>query len=175
MTDRAARILVRCALIVPMVFAGCADRPRPAPTATLGWMEGEWEGMRRSADDGREDSMFVLVVPLSGGPGNVERLRVGTGGSAYVGFAVRSPSEAEGTWTMLYANSSRDRISRLEGEVGPGRATWESAITDRPRISKVVMESVDPDRWRRTNNVSVDSGKTWRILFTDELERKRRM
>jgi len=173
MNKRMTRFLVRCALIVPMLAAGCADRPRSAPTATLDWMEGEWEGTRLSADDGKEDSMYVTVIPLPGGPGNVERLRVGTGGSTYVGFAVRSPSDTEGRWTMLYANASRDRISRLEGEVGPGRAMWQSEDTNRPRISKVVMESVDPDRWRRMNHVSEDSGKTWRILFTDELERKR--
>lgn len=173
MNHHLTRILIRCALVVPMVAAGCNDRPPKKTTATLDWMEGEWEGTRRAADDGSVDSMFVLVIPLPGGPGNVERLRVGSGGSAYIGFAVRSPSDTEGRWSMLYANSSRDRISRLEGEVGPGRATWQSAVTNRPRISEVVMESVNPDRWRRTNRVSVDSGKTWSLLFTDELERTR--
>ncbi len=173
MNRRRFRIPPWSLLIVPLMMTGCSDRSRPQPEATLGWMEGEWQGIRRSADDGREDSMFVLVVPLTGGPGNIERLRVETGESSYIGFAVRSPSEAEGRWTMLYANATRDRISRLEGEVGPGRATWQSADPRRPRISKVEMERLDTNRWRRTNRVSEDSGKSWRLLFTDEVERKR--
>ncbi len=43
----------------------------------------------------------------------------------------------------------------------------------RTRESRVEIERVDANRWRRTQRVSEDGGTTWSVSFTDELERNR--
>jgi hypothetical protein len=115
--------------------------------------------------------MTVHVESLPDGPGQVERLQVQLGDSSYVGFTVRVPSGKDGRWIMVYANSSRETFGRLEGEVAVGRVTWRSVTPGRKREGRTSIERLDADRWRRTHEVSEDGGKTWRVLFTDELQR----
>jgi len=37
--------------------------------------------------------------------------------------------------------------------------------------SRFISERLDPNHWRRTQFISEDAGKTWKLLFTDDLER----
>jgi len=169
------RILGRAwpVVLAMWLVTGCQVAPRPAPA--LDWLSGDWHGVRRAGDDGSEAPMTVHVESLRGGPEQMERLEVRSDGDAapYIGFAVYAPSGAAGRWLMRYANSTRRTFSRLEGEVEKGRVTWHSTTPGRTRDSLVVVERLDADHWRRTNSVSEDGGTTWRVLFTDELERDR--
>jgi hypothetical protein len=74
---------------------------------------------------------------------------------------------------MLYANSTRETFARLEGQVETDRVTWQSVTPGRTRESRIVTERLNTNQWRRTQRVSGDGGRTWRVLFTDELERKK--
>lgn len=165
------RVLWWCFVLGLLLVMGCRGGSQPPPT--LDWMQGDWHGVRRDGADGSEAPITVHVVSLGGGPEHVERLQVQADGAPYVGFAVRSPSDPAGRWLMLYANSTRDSFSRLEGVVERDRVIWQSVTPGRTRESQVVMERLDTNRWRRTNRVSEDGGRTWRVLFTDDLERNK--
>ena len=81
------------------------------------------------------------------------------------------PVQKETRWTMIYANSTRQTIGRLNGKLEEKRSIWESAGADGSHASRFVSEQLDLNHWRRIQLVSEDTGKTWKILFTDELER----
>ena len=72
---------------------------------------------------------------------------------------------------MIYANSTRPNIGRLEGKLEGNRSTWESIAPDKSHGSRFLSEQLDANHWRRTQFVSEDGGKTWKVLFTDELGR----
>jgi len=139
------------------------------PTDELNWAIGTWHGARRAADDGKDVPMTVRVETVAGG--QIERLQVEHTPKPYVGFTVRSRDPASGQWTMIYANSTRQNIGRLEGKLEQKRSTWESKSADGSHGSRFVSEQLDANHWRRTQFVSEDGGKTWNTLFTDELER----
>lgn len=143
----------------------------PAPAAgPLDWALGSWHGVRSSADDGKAAPIVVRVEPLPEGAGQMERLEVSLDPRPYVGFTVRMPGKQSGGWTMFYANSTRPTVSRLEGRLEGYRSTWQSVTPGRTRESRLVSERLDANHWRRTQFVSEDAGKTWQVLFTDELE-----
>jgi hypothetical protein len=153
-------------------FAGCAAA-RGAATdaaAAFDWTLGNWHGVRRAAADGSTAAMTVRVEPLADGIGQVEILRVeGTGGAApYVAFTVRSFDAARGRWSMTYANSPSHAFARLLGEVDGPRAAWTSPTSTGSRL---VSERLDDDHLRKQQFTSADGGRTWTLLFTDELER----
>lgn len=93
--------------------------------------------------------------------------------------AIRRPAAGRRTRALLAvvaiafaANSTRETISRLAGAVDADRSTWTSDDSSAPRhLSRVISERLEKGRWRRSNFVSEDGGETWRLLFTDELER----
>jgi hypothetical protein len=145
---------------------------RPAPAASLDWMLGDWHGVRRDGSDGSEAPMTSHIASIDAGPGQVERVHVAPeGGEPYTGFAVRVPAATGGGWVMLYANSARETFARLEGVVATNRVTWRSVTPGRERESGSVVERLDANHWRRTQRVSEDGGRTWRVLFVDELRR----
>ena len=113
--------------------------------------------------------MTVRVETVAGG--QVERLQVDLTPRPYVGFTLRSRDSASGRWTMIYANSTRQTIGRLDGKLREKRSIWESAGPDASHGSRLVSEQLDQNHWRRIQLVSEDAGKTWKTLFTDELER----
>jgi len=165
-TSRIGAALFLSALLLPA--AGCGTA---APSLAPDWLVGDWHGVRRDGDDGSEAPMTSHIAALPDGPGQVERLEVASDGAPYVGFAVRVPSGSPGRWTMIYANASRESFARLEGEVRGDGITWRSVTPGRRRESRVEVERLGENRWRRTNRVSEDGGVTWRVLFTDELRR----
>jgi hypothetical protein len=68
-------------------------------------------------------------------------------------------------------NSTRPNIGRLQGKLEGNRSTWESIAPDKSHGSRFLSEQLDATHWRRTQFVSEDGGKTWKVLFADELER----
>jgi hypothetical protein len=158
--------IITVALIL-VVLAGCQKPIHP--TEELNWAIGTWHGTRRAADDGRDVPMDVRVETVAGG--QIERLQVDLTPQPYVGFTLRSRDPASGRWTMIYANSTRQTIGRLDGKLREKRSIWESAGADGSHGSRFVSEQLDSNHWRRIQLVSEDAGKTWKILFTDELER----
>lgn len=159
------QIATSAALLLAL-FAGC--QRSATPSDELGWAIGTWRGTRRAADDGLDVPMTVRVENLA--DGQVERLQVELTPRPYVGFTIRSRNQT-GQWTMIYANSTRPNIGRLEGKLEGNRSTWESIAPDKSHGSRFLSEHVDANRWRRTQFVSEDGGKTWKVLFTDELGR----
>jgi len=156
-------------------LAGCTTPVGGAAdaAATFDWTLGNWHGVRRAAADGSTAAMIVRVEPLADGIGQTEILRVeGTGGAApYIGFSVRSFDVARARWSMTYVNSPERAFARLLGEVEGVRATWTSITS--AHGSRLVSERLDDGRWRRQQFTSADGGRTWTLLFTDELERDR--
>lgn len=162
--------IIRVALICA-VLGGCQKSIRPPEE--LNWAIGTWHGTRRAAEDNQRVPMTARVESVPGG--QMERLQVELSPRPYVGFTLRSRDPATGRWTMVYANSTRQTIGRLEGRLEPKRSTWESASPDGSHGSRFVSEQLDANHWRRTQFVSEDGGKTWKTLFTDELERDANM
>jgi hypothetical protein len=144
--------------------AGCHKSTKSA----LDWSIGTWHGTRTGADDGKAIPMIVKVEEL--GSGQVERLQVESTPRPYVGFTVRERGTA-GDWTMIYANSTRQSIGRLAGRFEGNRSIWESMTSSGPHGSRFISERLDPTHWRRTQFTSDDTGKTGKLLFSDELER----
>jgi len=161
-------LLLTCVILCPPLKAD------PARTAgVLDWTLGEWQGVRRDGADGSEGRMTVRVEPILGGAGLIEQLEVTHDDGVYRGFAVQVFDPELGRWVRQYVNATRGHFVRIEGEVedGGARSTWRSVAPERPRESRLVSEWVEPDLWRRTMHVSEDQGQTWRVLWTDELER----
>ncbi len=169
MHTRLARVIIL--LGWSALLGACAGTPRTG--ASLDWLVGEWVGTRRDAEDGSEATLAVRVQPLADGPGQIERVEVTGGGKTYIGVAVRVPVAETGQWEMSYVNAARETIARLEGTVQGDRATWRSVTPGRTRESRVEIERGGADAWKRTQWISQDEGKTWRVLFTDAVRRKR--
>src|SRR5262249_4846433 len=144
-----------------------------AGSPAIEWMLGSWRGTRRGADDGRAVPMTVRVEPLAHGRGQIEFLRVeGQDGAApYVGCTVRSFDPASGQWVMTYVNSTSRPFAHLHGEVGEGRSTWTSFTADRSHGSRLVCTRIDATHWQKQQFTSDDGGRSWKLLFSDELER----
>lgn len=137
----------------------------------LEWTLGTWRGTRVAADGSAAEPMTLRVERLASGAGQVECLRVEGASGPYVGFAIRSRDPDTGRWTMVYANSAQHRFARLEADLSAAAGTWTSVTAEPGRDSRLVFERVGEDHWRRTQLVSTDAGRTWQVLFTDELER----
>lgn len=150
-----------------LLAAACAAPPA-APFADCA---GTWTGVRRAGADGHTAAMSLWVEPLAGGRGHAERLQVQGEPQPYAGFAVYFPQAEGGAWIMLYSNATRAGFARLEGEVGPARASFRATVPGGTRVSRLEWEFPGPNRWRRTQWISEDGGSTWRALFTDELTR----
>ena len=157
-------------LALASLLVGFTQCGTPAADADpLAWTIGSWHGIRRSGADGSEAPMTVRVEALAEGDGQVECLRVDGKTDPYVGFAIRR-RDRSGDWSMVYVNSTQRAFARLEGEVGSARSVWRSVTPGRTRESRLISEHPTMDAWRKTQEIS-DDGATWRVLFTDELER----
>ncbi len=144
----------------------------PAKQGTLDWALGEWIGTRRDAATGETVPMRLRVEPILGGAGQAEHLEAEHKDGTYRGYTVRTPGETAGQWIMVYWNSKRSGFVQLHGEVEAARSTWRSASQQQPRQSRLVSEPRGSDEWHRTMSVSEDQGKTWRVLWVDEVRRR---
>lgn len=133
------------------------------------WAIGEWHGVRRDADE--EAPMRLLVQKIPGSPGIFERLEVTIEPQPYVGVSVLMPDPESGRWVKLYTNDVQPKVARLEGTLDGDVLVLRSVSPDRRRESRLTAERLGEDRWRRRQEISEDGGKTWRLLFTDDLSR----
>ncbi len=147
-------------------LAAGLDEARSAAERTFDWTLGDWHGVRRSADDGREEPLTMRVTPVLGGVGQLRELEVRHSGGVYRGLALQVYEPKEDRWVRQYVNDVHRTYAQLEGRVEGGYWVWRSAT------SRVVSERIGPDRWRRTVSRSIDGGATWTELFTDELQRR---
>jgi len=177
-------IVAALAAALAALAAWCGSAPPPGPGAgapasaagTLAWTRGDWTGTRRNAADGTEAPMTVRVVPILGGAGQTEQIEVRGAKGTYHGFGTEVFDGQLGRWVMMYANAVHGRFARYEGTAeGAGgtaegaRVDWWSTTAEAPHRSRLVWERPKADRWRRTMSVSDDDGKTWRVLWNDEL------
>ena len=168
-------------LSAPGAGAQAATEPPPAPPPekAFDWTQGPWEGVRRDGADGSEAPMRLWVNPILDGAGQTRELRVIDGGDTYRGFSVLMLERDTGRWVEQYVNDVHGRFVRLEGEIevtgpaGAERSVWRPVDPGRERESKLLSERLGTDGWRRTMSVSDDGGATWRVLWTDELKRRR--
>ena len=161
-------VLSLAALAAVPVHGEGSPGERPA-AGTFDWAVGEWTGVR--IDDEEEAPMRLVVLALPGGAGLFERLEVMIEPRPYVGVSVLIWDPEAGHWVKLYANAVRSTVARLEGRLDGETLVLRSVSPGRKRESRLSAERLGEDRWRRTQEVSEDGGKTWRVLFTDELRR----
>jgi len=152
---------------------GAAARAPDDPERHLDWTLGAWSGVRAGGDDDEAGPITMTVRPILAGAGQTYEIEVPHEAGVYRGFGVQVHDPAAGRWHRRYVNATRRTFSILEGEAGPGRATWRGADPARTRASRVLSERVGDDGWRRTMSISEDGGETWRVLWTDELRRTR--
>lgn len=144
-----------------------------AHTTPLDWTVGEWVGTRRATDDGVADSLRVRVTPLLGGAGQLRELWVEHDGGVYRGMSIQLHETKTGEWTRYYANDVHGKLVTLRGAGGPDAAPtrWHSGPNESGRWSENRTERPDEDTWISTVSRTADGGRTWQVLFVDELER----
>jgi len=107
-----------------------------------------------------------------GGAGTEERIEVEEGSPRYLGIYLEvSDSKGEKS-TIVYVNARRRNFSRLEGIASAEGGEWTSVTAVAPHGSRMRIERTGKDSWKRTQMVSEDGGKTWSVLFTDEMRRR---
>jgi len=165
---------IACGLLLGGLALACRGPARTSPGGpahpTLGVDPGDWHGTRRAADDGSVEPMTLSVHPLLGGAAFLEELEV-RGASTYRGIHVLLLDRERECWVRHYANAEHGRFTQLEGTVEQGRTVWRNTTPGRTRESRLVEECPAPGHLRRVQEISSDGGTTWRVLFTDELER----
>ena len=158
-------------LLLAGVIANLAGTIAAETASDLDWTLGRWEGGRRDGADGSEARMTMRVEAILGGTGQIRHIEVTHGGGVYRGFAVQVFNEAKGRWVRHYTSENRGHFSSLEGETKGDRSIWRVTTPDRTRESRLISERLGDDRWRRTMSVSQDGGRTWSVLWIDELHR----
>jgi len=144
-----------------------------APADALAWTVGRWEGERVEAATGIRDPISTRVESVLAGAGEEERIEVGRPGKLYRGLYLQVFDPGLKKSVLMYVNATRREFARLEGTAGPDRADWLSTTARAPRGSRLTYERIGTDRWRRTKEISTDSGAHWTVLFVDEMRRAR--
>jgi outer membrane protein assembly factor BamB len=152
------------------------EGPAPAPpvaarSAALDWTLGTWEGTRRDGADGTEAAMTMKVERVLGGVGQTQHVEVQHKGGTYRGLALQVFDPARDSWSRVYVNDARRSFVRLQGEIDGERSVWRPLEPNPDRLSRMVSERLGEDTWRRTMSVSNDDGRTWSVLWQDELRR----
>lgn len=158
-------------LLLAGVIANLPGTIAAETASDLDWTLGRWEGGRRDGADGSEARMTMRVEAILGGTGQIRHIEVTHGGGVYRGFAVQVFNKAKGRWVRHYTSENRGHFSSLEGETEGDRGIWRVTTPDRTRESRLISERLGDDRWRRTMSVSQDGGRTWSVLWIDELHR----
>jgi hypothetical protein len=169
-------VIERVVLVVAFMLVAnslSAESPLASATRPLDWSLGKWVGTRRDATTDQTVKLQLRVEAILGGIGQIEHLEAEHRQGAYLGFTVRMPTEKPGKWSMTYWNSKRTDSAQLNGEVEATCSTWCSAAQNKLRQSRLFSEQMGADGWRRTMSVSDDQGKSWRVLWVDELRRSR--
>lgn len=156
-----------------VAFSWTATQPCRAQSdnSQFEWMLGNWEGVRRSSQDGKEAPMKVRVERILGGVGLVQQIEVKVDETnTYRGHAVQAFDAELNRHVRQYVNASRGRFVRLEADVMADRVVWQSSSPKRK--SQLVSERTSSDRWRRIQSYSDDDGMTWSVIWTDELVKR---
>jgi len=157
--------------VLPRAGRGVAPPESPPAADALAWTIGRWEGERIEAGTGIREPIATEVASVLAGAGEEERIEVGRMGKLYRGLYLQVFDPALKKSVLIYVNAARREFARLEGTAGPDRAVWLSTTARAPRGSRLTYERIDTDRWRRTQEISMDSGAHWTVLFVDEMHR----
>jgi hypothetical protein len=166
----AAALLAGAALARTGASAAPAAVPSP-PTDPLAWTVGRWEGERIESASSARAPLRTEVEAVLGGAGEEERIEVGEPGKLYRGLYLQVFDPSLKKSVLIYVNATRREFARLEGMAQDGQGEWVSTTARAPRGSRLTYERLDPNRWRRTQWVSEDSGSHWTVLFVDEMHR----
>jgi len=157
--------------------AGAAP-PAAAPSAppgteadVLAWTVGRWEGTRTEAATGKAAALHATIRSVIGGGGEEEDLEVEEGTPHYRGLYLQVSDPKSGASVITYVNARRRSFSRLEGKATEAGGEWTSVTAVPPHGSRLRIERIGPDAWKRTQLVSEDGGKSWTVLFVDDLHR----
>lgn len=181
-TRRSSMLLAPAILLLAAAAAAqppAGEPPPRPPEDAFDWTRGVWEGTRRDGDDGSEAPMRLSVTPILEGAGLSRELRIAHDGGVYRGLSLVMMEPESGRWYEIYVNDVHRRFVRLEGEIeesgesGAERSVWRPADPSAGRLSELTSERIDAEHWRRTMRVSEDGGETWRVLWLDELKRRR--
>lgn len=166
-----------------LILLGCGvdnSELEPASAYESGSLEGStepsagveyWRGVRRDFRDGSEAPIEVEVEPILDSRGRLERLKIGSNEDPYLGLAVELFDPQTKIWQRYYSNNVTLKFIEMIGEARGERTIWHRSKLEDSRRSRMVSERIEPDRWRRTQSVSDDGGRTWTVLWEDELQR----
>jgi len=162
---------VALALTALLLSDGRAAEPRgDAPADPLAWTVGRWEGTRTEAATGHAARLHSEISSVLGGAGTEERIEVEEGTPSYMGLYLEVP-DPTGKSVIVYVNARRRSFSRLEGSATERGGEWTSVTATPPHGSRMRVERTGPGSWKRTQRVSEDGGRTWTVLFVDEMRR----
>jgi hypothetical protein len=174
------------AVAVAAALAACAGTPAattPAGAATadadqpFAWTLGDWVGQRVDGETDSGAPMTVNVQAVLDGNATFEQLAVQHERGVYRGATLQAFDTTTGRWARQYVNDVRGAFVRLEGELEDGagtRSTWRVVPPGAERLSCLTAELLADGTWLRTMRVSADGGRTWRVLWRDELRRSAR-
>jgi hypothetical protein len=145
----------------------------PADDGPFGWCLGHWKGVRRDGTDGTIFPMTSKVEPILGGAGQIEQLEVEREGrEPYRGVTVQAFDRGAQKWKREYVNEVNGRFVPMEGTLdGSARSEWRDTSSERTHDFVLTSELLSQGFWRRTMRISEDGGKTWKILWIDDLNR----
>jgi len=157
----------------PLVPPAASPAARAAPIAPppLAAAEELWIGTRRAGVDGTPAPMTLRLRAILGGAGRCEEIEVRNGERPYRGFSVETFDDTASVWVRQYVNVVNGRFVRMEGTKDGGRGFWTVLSDDPKHGSRLEVSWSDATHWRRTQSVSDDGGRTWRVLWSDELTR----
>jgi len=142
-----------------------------ASSGPLAWTVGRWEGTRTEAATGQAATLHSEIMSVLDGAGEQEQIEVEEGTPHYHGLYLEVFDPKTGKSAITYVNARRRNFSRLEGTATAEGGEWTSVTAVAPHGSRVRVERLGKDAWKRTQLVSEDDGKTWTVLFTDDLHR----
>ena len=138
----------------------------------LGWIVGSWKGTRTETSTGKSAALRTDIRSVLASLGEEEELEVEDGATPYRGLYLQVFDPKLGKSVLMYVNARRRQFARLEGTAAADRGEWDSTTAQPPHRSRLRYEKTGKDSWRRTQMVSEDDGKSWQVLFVDELRRR---
>lgn len=171
--------VLKVLVLTPLALAvwGCAhphnpnQSSQPQSADALNWLTGKWRGTRLEPSSGDRDPVVSVVRPILGGAGEEEMIEIRTSKNTYRGMYLQA-TETNGLSVIIYVNANRRHFARLEGKAQSDGGEWLNVAQGSHR-ARLVYERPSSNTWRRTQYVSEDAGKTWSVLWIDNLERRR--